>query len=78
MYEYIYIHTYILDKGIDMIHVCMYVFMYVFMYGFGSEAPNRFRAKREQPKRLSRPLPESQGQNMALTVLSVPNSLDSG
>ena len=38
---------------------------------------NRFPAKREQCKRCQRPLPESQGQNLGLTVLCVPYSLDS-
>jgi len=32
----------------------------------------------EQLNRVSRLLPESQGQNLAVTVLYVPNSLDSG
>ena len=39
----------------------------------------RFRAKREQLERFYEGLvPESQGQNLALTVLYVPCSLDSG
>jgi len=38
----------------------------------------RFQAKRGQLKRFQGLLPESQGQNRALTVLYVPNSLDSG
>jgi len=38
----------------------------------------RFRAKREQLKRFKGLLPESQGQNPALTVLYVLSSLDSG
>jgi len=38
----------------------------------------RFRAKREQLTRVEGLLPESQGQNLALTVLHVPCSLDIG
>ena len=38
---------------------------------------NRFRAKREHRKRVHGFLPESQGQNLVLTVLYVPYSLDS-
>ena len=38
----------------------------------------RFRAKREHLKRVQRHLSESQGQNLALTVLCVPYSLDNG
>ena len=38
----------------------------------------RCRAKREQLKRVLRLLPEGRGQNLALTVLYVPRSLDSG
>ena len=38
----------------------------------------RFRAKGEHVKRVCGLLSESQGQKMALTVLYVPNSLDSG
>jgi len=41
-------------------------------------AVSRVRAKREHLGRLKGLSPESQGQNMALTVLFVPNSLDSG
>ena len=37
----------------------------------------RFRAKREQLKTLYDFPPESQGQNLALTLLSVPHLLDS-
>ena len=37
-----------------------------------------FRAKREQLKSFSGLAPESQGQNLALTVLYLPYSLDSG
>ena len=39
---------------------------------------HRFRAKRGQLKRFSELSPESKGQHLALTVLYVPNSLDSG
>ena len=35
--------------------------------------PFRFRAKREQPKRIQELLPESHDQNLALTVLYVPH-----
>ena len=38
--------------------------------------PVRFRAKREQLKRCQGLHPESQGQNLALTALCVPYSLD--
>ena len=38
----------------------------------------RFRAKSKQPKICQRLLPERQGQNLALTVLYVPHSFDSG
>jgi hypothetical protein len=38
----------------------------------------RFRARRGQLKRVERRLPESQGQNLAWTVLYVPYTLDSG
>jgi len=38
----------------------------------------RFRAKTEQFQRVSGLLPERPGQNLALTVVFVPNSLDSG
>ena len=38
----------------------------------------RFRAKSEQLKRVLGILPESQGQNLAQTVLNVLSSLDSG
>ena len=38
----------------------------------------RFRTEREQLERFSRLEPESQGQNLALTVVCVPCSLDSG
>ena len=48
-------------------HPCVLVF-----------AEARFPAKREQTKRLSGLLPESRGQNLALTVFCVPCSLDSG
>ena len=37
-----------------------------------------FRARREELKRFKGLLPESQGQNLALTVLYVPYLLDSG
>jgi len=37
---------------------------------------NRFRAKRELLDRFSGLLPESQGQNLPVTVLYVPYSLD--
>jgi len=37
--------------------------------------PARFRAKREQLKWVSGPLPHSQGQDMAVSVLYVPHSL---
>jgi len=49
---------------------------YLEALGPGSSAP--FQAKREQLKKLYGLLPESQGQNLALTVLYVPHSLDSG
>ena len=39
---------------------------------------SRFRAKREHRKRFQRPEPVRQGQNLALTVLDVPHSLDIG
>ena len=45
--------------------------------GKGAEQ-DRFRAKGEQLKRFQGLLPESQGQNQALTVLRVPYSLDNG
>ena len=38
---------------------------------------DRFRAKREQLTMLSRPVPESPGQNMAVTILYMPCSRDS-
>ena len=38
----------------------------------------RFRAKKEQPKRFEGLSPDSHGHNLALTVLYVPCSLDSG
>ena len=38
----------------------------------------RVRAKKEQNKRFEGLSPESQGQNLALTALEVPHSLDSG
>ena len=38
----------------------------------------RFRAKREHLQGVEGLLPESQGQNLAVTVLDVPRSLDSG
>jgi len=38
----------------------------------------RCRAKREQPEQFEGVLLESQGQNLALTVLYVPSSLNSG
>jgi len=41
-------------------------------------ANDRFRAKREQLETFYGLLPESQGQNLALTVLCVPCSLDRG
>jgi len=41
-----------------------------------SVEPLSHRAKKEQLKRFQRILPESQGQNPALTVVYVPNSLD--
>jgi hypothetical protein len=44
---------------------------------FEGAPPHRFRAKREQLKRFEGLLPESQGQNMVLTVLYVPGLLDS-
>ena len=37
-----------------------------------------FRPKREQLQSLEGPLPENQGQNLALTVSCVPSSLDRG
>ena len=37
-----------------------------------------FRAKRDQLKIFKRLLPESRGQNLAVTVLYVPSSLGSG
>jgi len=40
--------------------------------------PLTIRAKREQLTRLKRLLTESQGQNLALTILFVPHSLNSG
>jgi len=36
----------------------------------------RFRARREQPNRVYGLSPDTQGQNLTLTVLSVPNSVD--
>jgi len=44
----------------------------------GTNLPRRFRAKREQLQMCSDLLPESQGPNLALTVLCVPYSLDIG
>ena len=38
----------------------------------------RFHEKREQLNRVDGHLPESEGHNLALTVLHVPSSLDSG
>ena len=38
----------------------------------------RFQAKKEQLERVHGLLPASQGQNLVLTVLHVPYSLDSG
>jgi len=40
--------------------------------------PRRCRVRREQLKDFRTENGSSQGQNLALTVLSVPNSLDSG
>ena len=47
-------------------------------WGFGSLSlgPVRFRAKREHLKRLCGLQPESQEQNLAVTVLNVPPSFD--
>jgi len=44
----------------------------------GVVLPGRCRAKREQLERFQGLLPEGQGQKLALTVLFVPSSLDSG
>ena len=44
----------------------------------GRPAVFAFRAKREQVQRFERLLSESQGHNLALTVLCVPSSLDKG
>jgi len=44
----------------------------------GPTSPPLFRAKRKPRARVSDLLPASQGQNLALTVLYVPSSLDSG
>ena len=44
----------------------------------GGGQRDRSRARREQLKRFLGLLPESQGQNLAVTVLYVPHSLDSG
>ena len=41
------------------------------------ELPFRFQAKKEHLARFKRHLPGGQGQNLALTVLYVPYSLDS-
>ena len=41
-------------------------------------APDRFRAKREHLQTVQGLLSESQSQNLALTVLHVPHSLDGG
>jgi len=50
--------------------------------GVGKEAldpvEHHNRAKREQLKRLEGLLPDSQGRNLALALLFVPYSLDSG
>ena len=43
-----------------------------------SPTAHRFRAKREQLEILEGISPESRGQDLALTVLYVPSSLDSG
>ena len=59
----------------------MYVRMYMcHITGRGTRARDHFRAKREHLNRLRRLLPESQGQNLAVTVSLVPCSLviDSG
>ena len=42
------------------------------------QVTDRFRAKREYLKTQQVLLPESRGQNMAVTVLHVPHSLNSG
>ena len=44
----------------------------------GVYSGDRFPAKREQSQMFQRLLPESQSQNLALTLLCVPYSLDSG
>ena len=44
----------------------------------GGRRYNRIRAKRRQLETFKGPLPESQGQNVALTVEHVPYSLNSG
>ena len=46
--------------------------------GEETSAPDHFQAKRERLEWLKGLLPKSQGQNLALTVLNVPYSLDSG
>ena len=43
----------------------------------GVPRASRLRAKREHPRRISGLWHESQGHNLALTVLYVPGSLDS-
>ena len=44
----------------------------------GRLSKNRFRAKREQIEKCEERLPESESQNLALTVLYAPDSLDGG
>ena len=49
-----------------------------YVNGFVDVEAKRCGAKREQLERVQGPLPECQGQHLALTVLNVPSSLDSG
>ena len=51
--------------------------MTVEMQNLTGESTSRYQAKMEQLKRFEGLLPESQGQNLALTVLDVPSPLDS-
>ena len=70
MYIYIYIYIYIYRH--------IYTFDHIYTYLYVRDADGRVRAKREHLQIFHGFLPESQGQNLALTVLYVPYSLDRG
>ena len=53
--------------------MCIYIYIHS-----NPQNPDLSRAKREQRERYEGLLPASQGQILALTVSSVPSSLDSG